>query len=291
MPGIGGATAPWIERIRGTQRPLLFSLRNAFRRSWRTALTLVTLAFGGAAFLGRSICAPRSATLSHALRRHAPLRPCRAPRRRRTRRTASPPLLSHDPGSGARRGVERRRARRWWMRATSPAVPAHRDSREHAPDRIATPCADAWLRDSDARSRDRGEHADARGAAAARGGRAGRPCDRRPHLAMDGGGMVASAGPQPEAFVTRAALARITGDARVTTLLIRAHEPRCRGAFQLVAQRARRPRGRRLRGGLESAVAGQSPRDRGSSPHGRRLPARDGAAHGHCRRARARLPR
>jgi putative ABC transport system permease protein len=50
--GIGGATAPWIRRIRGAQRPLLFSLRNAFRRRWRTVLTLVTLASGGAAFLG-----------------------------------------------------------------------------------------------------------------------------------------------------------------------------------------------------------------------------------------------
>ncbi len=49
--GIGGETAPWIRRIHGSQRPLLFSLRNAFRRRWRTALTLVTLASGGAAFL------------------------------------------------------------------------------------------------------------------------------------------------------------------------------------------------------------------------------------------------
>jgi len=38
-------------RIRGVARPLLLSLRNAFRRRARMALTLVTLAMGGAAYL------------------------------------------------------------------------------------------------------------------------------------------------------------------------------------------------------------------------------------------------
>jgi putative ABC transport system permease protein len=46
------ASASWIDRIHGLNRPLLLSLRNAFRRRWRMALTLVTLASGGAAFLG-----------------------------------------------------------------------------------------------------------------------------------------------------------------------------------------------------------------------------------------------
>jgi putative ABC transport system permease protein len=39
-------------RIRGLPRPLLFSLRNAFRRRQRTALTVLALASGGAVFLG-----------------------------------------------------------------------------------------------------------------------------------------------------------------------------------------------------------------------------------------------
>ena len=50
--GDGGITPPWIDRVRGTRRPLLLSLRNAFRRRQRMALTLLTLALGGATFLG-----------------------------------------------------------------------------------------------------------------------------------------------------------------------------------------------------------------------------------------------
>ncbi|MFP5355980.1 MAG: ABC transporter permease, partial [Gemmatimonadota bacterium] len=50
--GDGGVTPPWIDRVRGARRPLLLSLRNAFRRRQRMALTLLTLALGGATFLG-----------------------------------------------------------------------------------------------------------------------------------------------------------------------------------------------------------------------------------------------
>ncbi len=50
----GGGSAPgWIQRrFSGLSRPLLLSLRNAFRRRQRMALTLVTLATGGAVYLG-----------------------------------------------------------------------------------------------------------------------------------------------------------------------------------------------------------------------------------------------
>jgi putative ABC transport system permease protein len=48
----GGATPAWLERVRGVGRPFLLSLRNAFRRRQRMALTLLTLAVGGAVFLG-----------------------------------------------------------------------------------------------------------------------------------------------------------------------------------------------------------------------------------------------
>ncbi len=50
----GGGSAPgWIQRrSSGLTRPLLLSVRNAFRRRQRMALTLVTLATGGAVYLG-----------------------------------------------------------------------------------------------------------------------------------------------------------------------------------------------------------------------------------------------
>lgn len=50
----GGGSAPgWIQRRSGgLARPLLLSVRNAFRRRQRMALTLITLATGGAVYLG-----------------------------------------------------------------------------------------------------------------------------------------------------------------------------------------------------------------------------------------------
>ncbi len=49
----GGGVAPaWVQRVSGLTRPLLLSLRNAFRRRQRMALTLITLATAGAVYLG-----------------------------------------------------------------------------------------------------------------------------------------------------------------------------------------------------------------------------------------------
>lgn len=48
----GGGDHPWLRRIGGVARPLLFSLRNAFRKRQRMMLTLLTLALGGAVYLG-----------------------------------------------------------------------------------------------------------------------------------------------------------------------------------------------------------------------------------------------
>jgi putative ABC transport system permease protein len=42
----------WLSVRGGVSRPLVFSLRNAFRRKQRMVLTLLTLAFGGAVFMG-----------------------------------------------------------------------------------------------------------------------------------------------------------------------------------------------------------------------------------------------
>ena len=53
--GIRGDTpmsGRWLSRVGGVSRPVLLSLRNAFRRRQRMVLTLMTLALGGAVFLG-----------------------------------------------------------------------------------------------------------------------------------------------------------------------------------------------------------------------------------------------
>ncbi|MDQ6768740.1 MAG: ABC transporter permease, partial [Gemmatimonadota bacterium] len=49
--GDGGAPR-LLQHVGGVTRPLLLSLRNAFRRRQRTALTLVTLSLGGAIYIG-----------------------------------------------------------------------------------------------------------------------------------------------------------------------------------------------------------------------------------------------
>jgi putative ABC transport system permease protein len=69
----GYAPGGILLRVSGVTRPVLFSLRNAFRRRQRMALTLLALAMGGASFLGaanlrRSI--RRGMDLAFAPRRH-----------------------------------------------------------------------------------------------------------------------------------------------------------------------------------------------------------------------------
>ncbi len=48
----GSSGNEWLGRVGGLTRPLLLSLRNAFRRRERMALTVLTLAMGGAVYLG-----------------------------------------------------------------------------------------------------------------------------------------------------------------------------------------------------------------------------------------------
>ena len=48
----GGSSEALLRHVRGLSRPILLSLRNAFRRRQRMTLTLVALASGGAVFLG-----------------------------------------------------------------------------------------------------------------------------------------------------------------------------------------------------------------------------------------------
>lgn len=47
-----GASTAWLTGIGGLTRPLILSVRNAFRRRQRMALTLVTLSMGGAVYIG-----------------------------------------------------------------------------------------------------------------------------------------------------------------------------------------------------------------------------------------------
>ncbi|HEV7703288.1 MAG TPA: FtsX-like permease family protein [Gemmatimonadaceae bacterium] len=220
--GIGGATAPWIERIRGTQRPLLFSLRNAFRRKWRTALTLTTLSFGGAVFLGAldlrvSIRSSVASLFDDLLRFDM------------TIRLDAPHAADSVDAVVARiPGVER--AEEWGgVRVTRAAggelaAPFAVTAVPGGTQLIALPLVRGrWLRNDDApeivvNTRMLEEQPQLQVGALvdlAIGGRTSR---------WTVVGLVASAGPPPEAFVTRAALAHVTGDARVTTLLIRARD-------------------------------------------------------------------
>lgn len=220
--GIGGVTAPWIQRIRGTQRPLLFSLRNAFRRRWRTTLTLVTLASGGAAFLGAldlraSIRDSVGSLFDNVLRFDMAVR------------LDSP----HDADSIAAvasriPGIEI--AEEWGsVRATQAA-----GGEQAAPFAITVVPADErlitlpivrgrWMRGGGAPEivintrmlEEQPELAVGASVDLAIGGRTSR---------WTVVGSVESAIPQPTAFVTRAALERVAGDARVTTLLVRARD-------------------------------------------------------------------
>ncbi len=224
--GIGGAHSPatawWMRRIRGTQRPLLFSLRNAFRRKWRTALTLTTLAFGGAVFLGAldlrvSIRSSVASLFDDLLRFDMAIR-----------LDAPHAADSIDAVVSRIAGVER--AEEWGgVRVTRAsagelAAPFPLTAIPGDAQLLALPLVDGhWLRDSDAPEIVVNT----------------RMLEEQPQLVVGtlvdlaiGGrtarwrvvGMVASAGPPPEAYATRAALARVTGDARVTTLLIRARD-------------------------------------------------------------------
>ena len=220
--GIGGATALWIQRIRGSQRPLLFSLRNTMRRKWRTALTLTTLAFGGAVFLGAldlrvSIRGSVASLFDDLLRFDIAVRldtPHAA--------DSIDAVVARIPGvewAEEWGGVRVTRAAAGELAAPFALTAIPGDARL-----IALPLVSGhWLHDGDApeiviNTRMLEEQPQLRVGALvdlAIGGRTSR---------WTVVGMVASAGPSAEAYVTRVSLARVTGDARVTTLLIRARD-------------------------------------------------------------------
>ncbi|MEP7064984.1 MAG: FtsX-like permease family protein [Gemmatimonadota bacterium] len=218
--GIGGATSPWIQRIHGPHRPLLFSLRNAFRRRWRTGLTLVTLASGGAAFLAAldlraSIRDSVGVIYDDMLRFDMSVRVDTAHDADSLGAIVSqiPRIERVELWSGARATLADADELAVPFSLTAVPVDAHL---------IAMPLLRGHVL-----------------------GNAGAPevvvntrlAEEQPDLAVGarvdlsiGGrtspwtvvGLVESAGPQAMAFVTRASLAHVTGDARVTTLLIRA---------------------------------------------------------------------
>jgi putative ABC transport system permease protein len=231
--GIGGETAPWLLRIRGTQRPLLFSLRNAFRRRWRTALTLVTLASGGAAFLA-------------ALDLRASIRRSVDALYVDMMRFDLSVLLDDRHGADSVAAVASRipgvaSAEEWsGTRATNASAgdlaPSFSLTALPADTRLlALPIVRGrWLRDGDAQEivvtsrtlEDQPQLTVGSSVDLAIGGRTSR-------WTVVG---LADAGPQPTAFVTRAALARATGDARVTTLLVRATDRSASSQFDLATR-------------------------------------------------------
>jgi putative ABC transport system permease protein len=226
--GIGGAAAPtalgarWVARIPGTQRPLLFSLRNAFRRRWRTALTLVTLASGGAAFLGAldlraSIRDSMRSLFDDLLRFDVSVR------------LAGPHLADSADAIASRvEGVERVEewggARATRAAAGELAAPFALTALPANTRLLALPLVRGrWLVAGDAPDIvvntamlvEQPQLAVGAIVDLAIGGRTSR---------WTVVGLVESAGPTPAAFVARSSLARITGDARVTTILIRARD-------------------------------------------------------------------
>jgi putative ABC transport system permease protein len=218
--GIGGVTAPWIQRIRGPRRPLLFSLRNAFRRRWRTAFTLVTLASGGAAFLGaldlRASIRDSVKTLFNVTMRFDLAVHLDSPQDADSVDAA----VSHLP--------EIEIAEEWGSVRAAQAdagelVAPFTVSAIPAGERLMVlpVVRGRWLRDGDAPEIVINT----------------RMLEEQPQLAVNtrvnltiGGrtapwtvvGLVASTTPQAAAFATRAAISRVSGSARVTTLLVRA---------------------------------------------------------------------
>jgi putative ABC transport system permease protein len=232
--GIGGEAAPWIRRIRGTQRPLLFSLRNAFRRRWRTALTLLALAAGGAAFLAAldlraSIRDSVSSLYDDKLRFDLAVR-------------LDGPHAADSVSAAIARipGIER--AEEW-----SGARATLADAGEMATPFLLTAMPpDARLMSlTVAHGRMFGEGAVPEIVVNTR------MLEEQPRLAAGGrvelaiagrrsrwtvAGVVESLGPQPAAFVTRAALAGATGDDRVLTLLVRARDRNAASQYALMTR-------------------------------------------------------
>jgi putative ABC transport system permease protein len=240
--GIGGATAPWIQRIRGAQRPLLFSLRNAFRRRWRTSLTLVTLASGGAAFLGAldlrasirdSVQTLFTDTMRFDLAVHL---------------DSPQDADSIDAAASRVPGIDV--AEEWGSVRVTQAnagelVPPFTVSAIPADERLmALPVVRGhWLHDGEVPEIVINT----------------RMLEEQPQLGVGAGvdltiggrtsrwtvvGLVASTIPQPAAFVTRSALAHLSGESRVTTLLVRARSRDAAAQAALLE---------RVRGSLEDA--------------------------------------
>ncbi len=215
----GDALPQWLDRVRGPSRPVLLSLRNAFRRRRRMALTLLTLAVGGAALLG-------ALDLRASIRRatgnlYGELFRFDMTIRLDTSHDADSlqALVAHMDGVAIAETWADRRA----VLATADglgatisvtALPARSEL-------VSLPVlAGRWLRDEDATAVVVTAHL----------------LDEHPELtlgrdatlAIDGANVrwrvvgVVEAGPAAMAFVTRPALAQAVGNARVTTVVLRA---------------------------------------------------------------------
>ena len=239
----GGATPAWLDRVRGPRRPLLLSLRNAFRRRQRMALTLLALALGGAAFLG-------ALDLRAAIRRSVGNLYGEIMRFDLTVRLDAPHAADGIEAAVAPiAGVERAEA---WSGAraalaggddgvpggTFPvtALPAESRLVRFPVDR------GRWLRGDDAGALVVSDQLLEREPALAMGREVTLLLGGRPSRWTVVG--VVRSGPMPTAYVTRAALARATADARATTVVVRAAERDAERQAELI---------QRVRDGLEAA--------------------------------------
>lgn len=239
-PASDGGGGRWLHRVGGLTRPLLLSLRNAFRRRQRMALTLATLSLGGAVYLGAlnlraSIRDSVGVLYEEVLRFDFSLRfatPA-APERLEAAVAGRPGVAGAEAWSGARAAVAHAAG------SLGNAFPL--TGQPASSPMVAYPLeAGRWLQpgDTNALVVSRSLAKDEAGLRV--GESVTLVIDGRPSEWMLVG--VVSAMPSPAAFTTRDALARVTGESRVSTVVVRAAErdPASHGAFI-----------RRLRGDLE----------------------------------------
>jgi putative ABC transport system permease protein len=233
---VGGDAGPgWLRHASGIARPLLLSLRNAFRRRQRMALTLCALAAGGAVFLGAlNLRASIRGSVDHlfgtVLRYDLVLR------------LAAPHDAARiEQAVAAAAGAEQVEA--WGATRAAVAGPgALRGTFAVAalPPRsrlVAFPvAAGRWLRDDDERAIVVSRRLLHDEPSLAVGREATLLIDGRPSRWTVVG--TVESGPASSAYVARDALARARGDARVTSVVVRAAS-RSVGAHSELGRRLR----------------------------------------------------
>lgn len=230
-PASDGGSGRWLHRAGGLSRPFLLSLRNAFRRRQRMALTLATLSLGGAVYLGAlnlraSIRDSVGVLYEEVLRFDLSLRVAAPalPDRLEAAVAARPGVAAAEAWNGARAAVAHPNG------SLGNAFPVTGQPAESP--MVAYPVeAGRWLRpgDTNALVASRSLVKDEPGLAI--GAEVTLVIDGRPSRWTLVG--VVSAMPSPAAFTTRDALARVTGEPRASTVVVRAadRDPATHGTF------------------------------------------------------------